>query len=80
MGVADEEFGQRLKAFVVARNGAKLTERGGPGLRQEEPRPLQGAPRGGVPEELPRNATGKVVKRELVEQSQLQGSASAHGR
>ncbi len=39
VGVADEEFGQRLKAFVVPRDGAELTERGGQGLRQARTSP-----------------------------------------
>ncbi len=49
--VEDEEFGQRLKAFVVA-DRARLESRGdelSSALRQGEPRPLQGPARGRVP-------------------------------
>ena len=65
MGVHDEEFGQRLKAFVVLRDGGHAGRGGGAGVREGEPRPLQGPARVVFVEELPRNATGKVLKREL---------------
>ncbi len=67
IGVEDEEFGQRLKAFVV------LAEAGGAGeddlkahvkanlAAYKAPREIE------FIEELPRNATGKVLKRELHE-------------
>jgi acyl-CoA synthetase (AMP-forming)/AMP-acid ligase II len=65
VGVADKEFGQRLRAFVVPRNGARLSE-------EEIKRYVkENLARFKVPrevvflEELPRNATGKVLKREL---------------
>src|SRR3984957_5961574 len=65
IGVEDEQFGQRLKAFVVPRNGN--------GLTQEEVQDYVKAnlARFKVPRdvvfvnELPRNATGKILKREL---------------
>ena len=44
-GVDDEEFGQRLKAVVVTRKGAKLTEDGRQEARQVQPRRLQGPAR-----------------------------------
>jgi acyl-CoA synthetase (AMP-forming)/AMP-acid ligase II len=66
IGVADDEFGQRLKAFVVVRDEAELGE--------EEVKDYVKAnlARFKVPREvefldsLPRNATGKVLKRELA--------------
>jgi fatty-acyl-CoA synthase len=65
VGVDDEEFGQRLKAFVVPHGGAQLDE--------DEVRAYvkSNLARYKVPrdvvflEQLPRNATGKVLKREL---------------
>jgi fatty-acyl-CoA synthase len=67
VGVEDEEFGQRLKAFVVVHAGAELSS-------QEVVAHVKArlasfkAPREVVfLEELPRNATGKVLKRELRE-------------
>jgi fatty-acyl-CoA synthase len=66
VGVRDEEFGQRLKAFVVPRNGASLTEDAVKDYvranlaRFKVPREVV------FMEELPRNATGKVLKRVLV--------------
>ena len=65
VGVEDPEFGQRLKAFVVPRNGTVLTE------EEIQAYVKQNLARYKVPREvvfmaeLPRNATGKVLKREL---------------
>jgi fatty-acyl-CoA synthase len=65
IGVPDEQFGQRLRAFVVPRNGAGLDEEA---VKQYVKDNLA---RFKVPreviflEELPRNATGKVLKRVL---------------
>ncbi len=67
IGVADEDFGQRLKAFVVTRVGATLSD---DEVKRHVKSNLAGYK---VPrdvefiDELPRNATGKVVKRELAE-------------
>ena len=64
-GVDDEEFGQRLKAVVVKRDGASLDESG---VKQyvksnlaayKVPRDVE------FVDELPRTSTGKVLKREL---------------
>jgi fatty-acyl-CoA synthase len=66
IGVDDEQFGQRLKAFVVLRGDVDTDE-----LKQlvktnlasyKVPREIV------VMDELPRNATGKVLKRELAKQ------------
>ncbi len=65
VGVDDERFGQRLKAFVVAREGADLDEEA---VRADVKENLASykVPREVVfLDELPRNATGKVLKREL---------------
>jgi acyl-CoA synthetase (AMP-forming)/AMP-acid ligase II len=65
IGVEDTEFGQRLKAFVVAREGANLDEDAVKEYvkhnlaRYKVPREVV------FVDELPRNATGKVLKREL---------------
>ena len=66
VGVEDEKFGQRLKAFVVAREDAELTEDAVKEYvkdnlaRYKVPREVV------FLETLPRNATGKVLKRELI--------------
>jgi acyl-CoA synthetase (AMP-forming)/AMP-acid ligase II len=66
IGVDDDEFGQRLKAFVVLGDGGDATEED---LKKHVKSNLAGYK---VPreveflDELPRNATGKVLKRELV--------------
>jgi fatty-acyl-CoA synthase len=65
IGVEDEQFGQRLKAFVVARAGIEidagaLTSHVKAHLASyKAPREIE------FLEELPRNATGKVLKRDL---------------
>ena len=67
IGVADDEFGQRLKAFVVRTDGAtagvdELKDHVKANLaRYKVPREIE------FIDELPRNSTGKVLKRELAE-------------
>ena len=66
IGVPDEEFGQRLKAFVVIRDDVEMSE---DDVRAHVKANLA---RFKVPRDvdfldsLPRNATGKVLKRELA--------------
>jgi acyl-CoA synthetase (AMP-forming)/AMP-acid ligase II len=65
IGVDDEEFGQRLKAFVVVAEGAEPSE---DELKAHVKANLAAykTPREiAFVDELPRNATGKVLKREL---------------
>ncbi len=70
VGVDDEKFGQRLKAFVVLRDGAQLTE------DELKDYVRQNLARYKTPrevvfvDELPRNPTGKVLKRELLEREE----------
>jgi fatty-acyl-CoA synthase len=67
VGVPDEDFGQRLKAFVVKRHGEQLDEEGVKRYVRENLARFK-VPREVVfMSELPRNATGKVLKRVLVE-------------
>jgi acyl-CoA synthetase (AMP-forming)/AMP-acid ligase II len=67
IGVDDEQFGQRLKAFVVVTRGAEVDPDELKDLvkanlaRYKVPREIE------FLDELPRNATGKVLKRELAE-------------
>jgi acyl-CoA synthetase (AMP-forming)/AMP-acid ligase II len=67
IGVEDKDFGQRLRAFVVLEKGKKASE---DDLKEYVKKNLA---RYKVPrevvflDELPRNATGKVMKRELAE-------------
>ena len=66
-GVDDEKFGQRLKAVVVLRDGAKASE---DDLKKHVKSNLAGykVPRDvEFVDELPRTSTGKVLKRELRE-------------
>ena len=65
VGVEDHEFGQRLKAFVVTRNGTELSAEAVQSYVKENLARYK-VPRDVVfVEQLPRNATGKVLKREL---------------
>jgi fatty-acyl-CoA synthase len=67
IGVDDEKFGQRLKAFVVLRDGHELSEDEVKAYvrdnlaRYKSPREVV------FLDELPRNPTGKVLKRELAQ-------------
>jgi acyl-CoA synthetase (AMP-forming)/AMP-acid ligase II len=66
VGVEDREFGQRLKAFVVPRNGAQLDEEAVKAYIKENLARYK-VPREVIfMDELPRNATGKILKRELA--------------
>ncbi len=67
VGVDDEKFGQRLKAFVVLRDGSELSEDEVKRYVKENLANYK-VPREIVfVDELPRNPTGKVLKRELEE-------------
>jgi fatty-acyl-CoA synthase len=65
IGVPDDDYGQRLRSFVVARQGASLTEQDvkdyvkGRLARFKVPREVM------FVDQLPRNPTGKVIKRLL---------------
>jgi acyl-CoA synthetase (AMP-forming)/AMP-acid ligase II len=67
IGVDDDEFGKRLRAFVVLKDGSSATEDDLKAhvkdnlARYKVPREII------TLDELPRNATGKVLKRELVD-------------
>jgi fatty-acyl-CoA synthase len=69
VGVPDDEFGQVLSAFVVRAPGKKLTK---PQVRDHV---RQNLARHKVPrevtfvKELPRNTTGKLLRRTLADQT-----------
>jgi acyl-CoA synthetase (AMP-forming)/AMP-acid ligase II len=74
IGVEDAEFGQRLKAFVVTRSGMEVSESE---LTAHVKANLAGykTPREvEFLEELPRNATGKVLKKDLHAREQQQSA------
>ena len=77
IGVSDEKFGQRLKAYVVKKQGASVT------VESIQQAVKSNLARYKVPrevafiDELPRNATGKVLKRELKEQHEEKEGATA---
>jgi acyl-CoA synthetase (AMP-forming)/AMP-acid ligase II len=67
LGVEDKDFGQRLRAFVVLEQGKQVSEDDLKGYVKENLARYK-VPREFVfMDELPRNATGKVLKRELAE-------------
>jgi fatty-acyl-CoA synthase len=66
IGVADDQFGQRVRAFVVVREGERIDADGVRAhvkenlARYKVPREVD------FLDELPRNPTGKILKRELA--------------
>jgi fatty-acyl-CoA synthase len=69
IGVDDEKFGQRLKAFVVLRGSQSVSEDEIKDYVKDNLANYK-VPREVVfVDELPRNATGKVLKRELAERA-----------
>jgi acyl-CoA synthetase (AMP-forming)/AMP-acid ligase II/carbon monoxide dehydrogenase subunit G len=70
IGVEDKDFGQRLRAFVVLESGKKASEEDLKGYvkknlaRYKVPREIV------FIDELPRNATGKILKRELKDEEE----------
>jgi fatty-acyl-CoA synthase len=78
IGVDDDDYGKRLKAFVALKSGASPDEDDLKAwvkknlARYKVPREIV------FIDELPRNSTGKVLKRELAEDEEK--SASAEGR
>jgi fatty-acyl-CoA synthase len=69
IGVDDEKFGQRLKAFVVVHEGAELSDDDIKSYVKDNLANYK-VPRDVVfLDELPRNQTGKILKRELAEYS-----------
>ena len=67
VGVEDDEYGKRLRAFVVRTSGSGLDEAGVKAWVKENLARYK-VPRDVVfLDELPRNATGKVLKRELAD-------------
>jgi fatty-acyl-CoA synthase len=77
IGVDDKDFGQRLKAFVVPEKGKKPSEDElkkhvkSNLARYKVPKEIE------LLDELPRNATGKVLKRELEEREAEKGEKAA---
>jgi fatty-acyl-CoA synthase len=66
VGIPDEEFGQRLRAFVVPTDGRAVDEREIKAFVRDNLARYK-VPRDVVPvDELPRNPLGKVLRRELA--------------
>ncbi len=79
VGVDDEKFGQRLKAYVVLRGEGKLSEEDVKKYVKENLANYK-VPREVVfIDELPRNPTGKVLKNDLEEMDSENGSDGEDG-
>ena len=77
LGVEDKDFGQRLRAFVVFEPGREASE------KELKDHVKDNLARYKVPreiwflDELPRNITGKVLKRELLEMDAPEGTTES---
>ncbi len=80
LGVEDADFGQRLRAFVVLEEGREASEDELKGhvkrnlARYKVPREIW------FLDDLPRNATGKVLKRELRELDEPEAAAASDAK
>ena len=66
IGVPDEDYGQRLAAFVVPRPGRRTSMRSVPRVSERQGVSLRTAPRHPARYEIPRNPAGKVLRDELT--------------
>ena len=66
IGVPDEEFGEVLHAFVVVRDGKKVTEKDVVAFVKDRLARYKAPKHVTFLDELPRNAAGKVLKSELA--------------
>jgi fatty-acyl-CoA synthase len=80
IGVDDEEYGQVLHAFVVAKDAAKLSEDDVIGFARDNLPRYKAPKKVTFIDELPRNAAGKVLKTELREQAGAAESGDADER
>src|SRR6185503_20723035 len=69
IGVEDEKFGQALKAFVVTCSGKSLDEKAVKSYVKENLANYKVPKHIEFIDELPRNATGKVLKKDLQDES-----------
>jgi fatty-acyl-CoA synthase len=74
IGVEDEKFGQRLKAFVVLHDGEELSEDEIKGYVKDNLANYKVPREVAFIDELPRNPTGKVLKKDLAEMGEDQDS------
>jgi fatty-acyl-CoA synthase len=69
IGVDDEEWGQRLAAFVVRAPGSDIDEDGVKAYVREHLARYKVPREVSFVDDLPRNPTGKILKRELAERA-----------
>lgn len=70
VGVTDEKFGQALEAWVVLSSGGTATADELRGYVKQKLANYKTPRRVNIVDELPRNSTGKVLKRELKEEAE----------
>ncbi|MEV8546512.1 fatty acid--CoA ligase family protein [Streptomyces sp. NPDC051572] len=68
-GLADDEWGQRIGAFVVLREGARATEEELQEFVRERLRSAKTPDAVYFVDELPHSPTGKILRRELINQA-----------
>ena len=65
IGVPDEKWGEAVKAVVVRKDGSEVTRTRPDHVRARAPRRLQAAEVGRLRRALPRNPSGKLLKRDI---------------
>jgi long-chain acyl-CoA synthetase len=69
VGLPDPEWGEKVTAFLIPKAGAKIDEKALKAFLKEHLSPFKVPKAFYVVQELPKNAAGKILKRELRQEA-----------